>query len=121
MGTGLLLFGNDPDFRIYLGIATNAQVTANRFCNVTTNVIVESQATDTEQGTLTTLTCPPPELSIAPAVLLSWPDDGETHTLESASNPLGPWSPLDATPLVQASQITFVIKTDRDRQFFRLH
>ncbi len=122
LGTGILLLGEDPEFvGTYLGVATNAQVTANWFCHVATNIMVEPQATYTEHGTLNTLTCPPPELSIAPAVLLSWPDDGETHVLESAPSPHGPWTPLDAPRTVQVGQITFAVKTDREHHFFRLH
>jgi hypothetical protein len=113
-----LLFGNDPDFGTYLGIATNVQVTANRFCNVTNPVTVEPLATDTEQGTLA---CPPLALAIAPAVLLSWPDDGETHTLESAPDLQGPWSPMNATSAMQDGQVTVAVKTDGRHQFFRLH
>lgn len=116
---GIVLFGNDPDFGTYLGIAQNAQLMTNRFCNVTTNLWVQPLATDTEQGTLI-CPFPLPPLAIAPAVLLSWPDDGETHTLESAPDPQGPWSPLNGTPTVQAGQITFAVKTDQDHRFFRL-
>jgi len=87
---GIILFGDDPYFGTYVGIAHNAQLTTNRFCDVTTKVLVEPLATETEQGTLT-CPIPPPPLTIDPAVLLSWPDDGETHVLESAPDPQGPW------------------------------
>lgn len=115
----IVLFGSDPDFGTYLGIAHNAQLTTNRFCNVATNVWLQPLATDTEQGTLT-CPFPLPALAIAPAVLLSWSDDGETHELESAPELQGPWSPLSATLTVQDGLITAAVKTDRDHQFFRL-
>ena len=119
LDTGILLLGDDPLFGTYLGVTTNAQVTANRFCNVTTNVVVQPLATDTEQGTLT-CPFPLPPLAIAPAALLSWPDDGETHGLESAPDLQGPWSAMNATLTVQDGQVTVGVKTDRDHQFFRL-
>ncbi len=120
MEEGIRLLGNDPNWGSTLGIALDAQVTSNRFCNVTTHINVEPLATATEA---TTLTCPfpLPTLGIAPAVLLTWPDDGETHALESAPDPQGPWSPLNATPTVQDGQVTFAVKTDQGHRFFRLH
>jgi len=120
MPEGMRLLGNDPTFGTILGSAVNAQVTSNRFCNVTTNINVQPLASATQQGTLL-CPFPPPTLAIAPAVLLSWPADGETYTLESAPDPQGPWSPINATPTMQGGQVTFAVKTDSSRQYFRLH
>jgi hypothetical protein len=115
---GIVLFGNDPQFGTSLGIAHNAQLTTNRFCNVATNIIVEPLATDTEQGTLT---CgAPPALAIRPAVLLSWPGDEDGWTAESAPAVDGPWTPLIATPFLQGGRHNMAVPTDTERRFFRL-
>jgi hypothetical protein len=115
---GIVLFGDDPDFGTILGIAHNAQLNTNRFCNVTTNVWVEPLATRTEQGTLT---CgAPPALAIAPAVLLSWPGDEEGWTVESAPAVDGPWSPVIATPFLQGGRHSIAVPTEGERRFFRL-
>jgi hypothetical protein len=116
---GITLFGNDPDFGTYLGIAHNAQLTTNRFCNVTNRVTVEPLATDTEQGTLT-CPFPPPALAITPAVLLSWPGEDDGWTVESATSVDGPWSPSDATPFMQYGRHSIAVPTDGERRFFRL-
>ena len=42
------VLAEDPKFGAYLGVATQAQVTANGFCNVTTQVVKEAMATDIE-------------------------------------------------------------------------
>src|SRR6266498_2781889 len=52
MEEGIRLMGNDPNFGTILGIAVNAQVTSNRFCNVTTPINRQPLATATQQGTL---------------------------------------------------------------------
>jgi hypothetical protein len=49
METGILLFGNDPDFGPYLGIASNAKVVANRFCGVGDPILIEPLVTGTEE------------------------------------------------------------------------
>ena len=41
----MVLFGNDPDFGTCLGIASNAALIADGFCNVATNIIIEPPAT----------------------------------------------------------------------------
>jgi hypothetical protein len=116
---GIVLFGNDPDYGTYLGIAHNAQVNTNRFCSATTNVLVEPLAMHSEQGTLT---CPfsPPALAIAPAVLLSWPGDEAGWTVEFAPAVGGPWAPLIATPFLQGGRLSVAVPTDAQRRFFRL-
>jgi hypothetical protein len=115
---GIVLFGNDPDYGTYLGIAQNAQLNTNRFCNVTTAVTVEPSATDTEEGTLT---CgAPPALAIAPAVLLSWPGDEDGWTMESAPGVDGPWTPLIATPFLQGGRHSMALPTGGEQRFFRL-
>ena len=119
--TGILLLGDDPDFGTALGTTTNATLIGNRFCDVTKPIDTEPLVTGTtNQGTLL---CPflPPTLAIAPAVLLAWPDDGESWTLQSAPDPQGPWSPLIVTPMLQDGQNSVGVKTDSDHRFFRLH
>ena len=118
MPKGIVLLGNDPDFGTYLGIARNAQLNTNRFCNVATNIVVEPLATFTEQGTLT---CgAPPALAIAPAVLLSWPGEEDGWTVESATSVDGPWAASDATPFMQYGRQSIAVPTDGQRRFFRL-
>jgi hypothetical protein len=116
---GIVLFGDDPDFGTILGIAHNARLNTNRFCNVTTNVWVQPLATDTEQGTLT---CgAPPALAIAPAVLLSWPGDEDGWTVETSASVNGPWAASDATPFMQYGRHSIAVPTDGEHRFFRLH
>ena len=117
MEEGIRLEGNDPDYGTLLGIAVNAQVTSNRFCNVTTNINLQPLASDTETGTLL---CPTPTLAIANAVILSWPNYADGWTLESAPDPLGPWTGLNAAPSVQDGQYVFAVKTTGQQGFFRL-
>jgi hypothetical protein len=119
MPLGILLFGEDPEFGMYLGIAQNAQLTANRFCDVTTNVVVEPSATKNEQGTLT-CPFPSPTLTIAPAVLVSWPGEEDGWTVESAPSVDGPWTTSDATPFMQSGRHSVAVPTGGERRFFRL-
>lgn len=119
MPLGILLFGDDPDYGTYLGIAHHAQLTANRFCDVTKQVTVEPSATDTVEGTLV-CPFPPPTLAITPAVLLSWPGEDDGWTVESAAALDGPWSPVTATPFMQGGQHSVAVPTDAERRFFRL-
>jgi hypothetical protein len=119
MPQGIVLFGNDPDYGTILGIAHNAQLDNNRFCNVTTNVFVEPLASAVQRGTLT-CPIPPPALTIAPAVLLSWPGDEDNWAVESAPAVDGPWTPLIATPFLQGGRHNVAAPTDAERRFFRL-
>jgi len=118
-GTGIVLFGNDPEFGTYLGIASNAALIANGFCNVATNYVFEP-LTSYAPDPPTTLTCPPPTLYIR-AVQLSWPYSYNGFSVETAPAVNGPWSTLDATPSLQDGQNAVVIPADSDQQFFRLH
>ena len=119
MPEGIRLWGNDPDYGTLLGAAVNAQITSNRFCNVTNRINVEPLASATETGTLA-CPFPSPTLAIANAVLLSWPNYADGWTLESAPDLLGPWSPLDVAPSVQDGQYIFAVKTTSQQRFFRL-
>jgi len=114
--TGILLFGDDPEYGTYLGIASNAVLIANGFCNVATNIVVEQYATHTEQETVE---CPPPKLDIR-AVQLSWPYSYSGYSVQAAPAAEGPWSTLDTTPSLQDKQHAVVIQADNDQQFFRL-
>jgi hypothetical protein len=118
MPKGIVLLGNDPDFGTYLGIAHNAQLNTNRFCNVTNTVTVEPLATGLEQGTLTCGV--PPALAIAPAVLVSWPGEEDGWIIESATSVDGPWTASDATPFMQHGRHSIAVPTDGAHRFFRL-
>ena len=120
MPEGIRLVGNDPNYGTLFGIAVNAQVTSNRFCNVTTNITVQPLASATQVGTLSVCPIPPPPLAIAPAVLLSWPGEEVGWTVESATNVAGPWAASDATPFTQYGRHSIAVPTDGARQFFRL-
>jgi len=116
METGILLLGNDQVYGTYLGIASNAVLTANGFCNVATNYVYEPLTTHTEQDTLE---CPWPMLDIR-AVQLSWPFPYTGYSVETSPAAEGPWSALDATPSLQDGQNSVVVPADSDQQFFRL-
>jgi len=121
MPAGITLLGDDPDFpNGAIGIATNVQLIANRFCNVTNPIVIEPLATNiTQQGTLL-CPFPPPALAIAPAVLVSWPGEDDGWTIESATSVDGPWSSSDATPFTQDGRHSIAVPTDGERRFFRL-
>jgi len=119
MPEGIRLLGNDPTFGTLLGSAVNAQVTSNRFCNVTTNITVQPLASATQTGTLL-CPFPSPPLAIAPAVFLSWPGEDEGWTVESATSVDGPWAVSDATPFTQYGRHSIAVPTDGARRFFRL-
>jgi hypothetical protein len=119
MPEGIRLFGNDPNYGTLLGIAVNAQVTSNRFCNVTTPINRQPPATATETGTLLGA-CSSPPLTIAPAVLVSWPAETNLWTVESATSVDGPWAASDATPFTQYGRHNIAVPTDGAPRFFRL-
>jgi len=123
MPEGIRLLGNDPipGFGLgdILGFAINAQVTSNRFCNVTTPINQQPPATTTQQGTLL-CPFPSPPLSITPAVLVSWPGEEDGWSVESAPAFDGPWTPLIATPFLQGGRHSVAVPTDAERGFFRL-
>lgn len=49
MPLGVLLFGDDPDFGTYLGLATNANLLGNQFCHVTEPIVSEPLVTGTQE------------------------------------------------------------------------
>ena len=49
MPLGVLLFGDDPDFGTYLGLATNARLVGNQFCHVTETMVSEPLVTGTQE------------------------------------------------------------------------
>lgn len=115
MPEGIRLAGiGDP-----LGNATDATLIDNLFCNVTTPINLQPQATATEQGTLL---CPFPDpvLDIASAVLLSWPEINEGFVVESALALDGPWSVVEATLFLQDGRHSASVPTAGEQQFFRL-
>ncbi len=127
MPEGIRLIGNDPlrdelpalPLGDILGFAINAQITSNRFCNVTTPINRQSPATAAETGTLLDA-CASRPLVIAPAVLLSWPGDEDGWTLESATALDGPWAASDATPFKQSGRHAVAVPAQGDAKFFRL-
>jgi hypothetical protein len=117
MQTGIVAFGDDPAFGTYLGVTSNAVLTANGFCNVATNYVFEPQATYTVQDTLT---CPDPTLNVTRAVLLTWPYNIKGYSVETATNMNGPWTNSNAAVFQQDGQNTVAVPANSDQQFFRL-
>jgi nitrous oxidase accessory protein NosD len=122
MPEGIRLLGDDPipGFGLgdILGFAVNAQVTSNRFCNVTTPINRQPPATVTETGTLTN-SCSSNALTIASAVFVSWPAEDD-RWVESATSVVGPWTPYDATTFLQRGRRSIAVPTDDAHRFFRL-
>jgi hypothetical protein len=116
MDTGIVLFGDDPEYGTYLGIASNATLIANGFCNVATNYVFEPLTTYDPPSTLT---CPEPTLDIR-AVQLSWPYSYNGYSVETAINVNGPWTPSDTTVFLQDGQNSVVIPAESDQRYFRL-
>jgi len=119
MPEGIRLLGDDPMFGTVVGIAVNAQVTSNRFCNVTTPINRQRLATATQTGTLLG-SCSSPLLTIAPAVLVSWPAETNLWTVESATSAEGPWAALDAIPFLRYGRHSIAVPTGAESRFFRL-
>jgi len=115
--TGIVLLGIEPGTGTYLGVASNATLIANGFCNVDTNIEVGATATYSEQGTVM---CPWPKLEIR-AVQLSWPYSYNGYSVETALGANGPWAPSDAVPVQRDGRNNVVLPADSDQQFFRLH
>lgn len=122
---GIRLLGNEPlpdsvpGLADILGIAVDAQVVSNRFCNVTTPIHLQSPATFTETDT-SLGECASPVLFIKPAVLVTWPGEDQGWTVESAPSASGPWFPVDATPFLQQGRHSIAVPAEREYQFFRL-
>jgi hypothetical protein len=119
MAEGIRLMGNDPNFGTILGAAVNAQVTSNRFCGVTTNITVQPLASATQVGTLLG-SCSSNTLTIAPAVLVSWPVEEDGWTIESATSVDGSWAASDATSFIQHGRRSIAVPIDGTHRFFRL-
>jgi len=112
--TGILLLGDDPEVpNQYLGVASNAMLIANGFCNVVTNLVPEDLASYSEDGTLR---CPPPTMDIQ----LSWPDSYNGYSVQTAPTASGPWTTSDATPFLRHGENRVVIPAENGQQFFRL-
>ncbi len=125
MPEGIRLLGNNPlptsipGLGDLLGYAVSAQVMSNRFCSVTMPINRQSPATSTETGTSLDA-CTSRPLSIAPAVLLSWPGDEERWTVESATSVDGPWNPVGAASFKRDGRNNVALPTQATHQFFRL-
>lgn len=118
MQTGITLIGDDdPEFGASLGIASNAVLVANGFCNVATNYFFEQLATYDLQSTLD---CPDPTLNINQSVLLSWPYNVQGYSLQTAPAMNGPWTNSDATVFQQDGENSVAVPANSDQQFFRL-
>ena len=120
LSKGVVLVGDHAGWGTAFGIATNVTVAANRFCGVATPVDHEPLTSQiVETGSLL-CPFPPPPVGISPAVLLAWPDDGQSHLLESAPSVEGPWAILDQTPVFENGQATVSVKADGQQRYFRL-
>lgn len=122
---GIRLLGDDPipgaELGNILGFAINAQVTSNRFSDVTLPINRQPPATAMEQGSVTgTGPFPPPVLDITSAVLLAWPGTEEGYVVDAAPTLDGPWSPTEATPFVQDGQHRVSVPANSGSRFFRL-
>jgi hypothetical protein len=117
METGVGILGDDPDWGTALGIASNATLVDNGFCNVDTNYDLQPLATYDLQNTLT---CPEPTLDTVQAILLSWPLVYDGYSVESADSADGPWTALDATVFQQNGANYVVIPSDGAPEFYRL-
>jgi hypothetical protein len=120
LSRGIVLLGDDPDLGTNAGPAINATVMRNRFCDVATNVVVEPLVTGTAESGSLTCPWPPPSLTIAPAVMLSWPDYAIGWTLEAATNLQGPWTQVAMVPSLVGGDYVLALKTDTQKGFFRL-
>lgn len=120
MEVGITLVGKDPINGTAYGLATNTRLLDNRFCNVTTNLVIQPLVTGTTNQGMLVCPFPPLELTIAPAVLLTWPDDPGGWVLESAALAAGPWAPADATPTLRDGQNSVTVRTDAEHRFFQL-
>lgn len=116
---GIRLIGTDPISGNILGKAVDAHVRDNRFCDVTTPLTLQPLASGTQEGTLT---CPfsPPELAIAPTLLLSWPGDEDGWTVESSPGLDSPWAPTDVPIFTQGGRHNLAVPIDGERRLFRL-
>jgi len=117
MERGIVLLGDDPDFGTSFGIASNATLLDNGFCNVGTNYDLEPLATYDLQSTLT---CPEPTLDMVEVILLSWPFAYDGYSVESADSSDGPWTALDATVFLQNGTHNVVVPTEGAPELFRL-
>lgn len=119
MSEGIRLLGVDPDYGTVLGAASNAQVASNRFCNVAAPINRQPSATAIVSGTRTNV-CSSDALTVAPAVLVSWPGGDIPGTIESAPTAEGPWTVSSATPFQQSGHQNIAVPADRATRFFRM-
>lgn len=61
-----------------------------------------------------------PELTIEPAVLVSWPAVPGNWILESSANVNGPYAPLPQVPALVADRLQVAVATSDQTRFFRL-
>jgi len=119
MPKGIVVKGDDPIYGLNGGVATNATLIDNRFCNVGTNTTIQPFATATETGSLE-CPFPGPVLEIAKSVLLTWPEVEEGFVVETAPSLAGPWTQVEATYFLQNSNHSVAVPSDNDQQHFRL-
>ena len=115
MPGGILLAG----LGAAVGNAANAMLIDNRFCDVTTPINQQPQATATEQGT-SLCPFPNPVLDIASAVLVCWPEVEEGFSVETAPTMDGPWTPSESSHFLENGSQCVAVPTSSDQQFFRL-
>jgi hypothetical protein len=122
---GVILFGDDlpvgddPGYGTILGTAVDAILTDNKFGEDVPPVTIQDLASGTETGSLY-FPFPEPELDIARAVLLSWPDFYDDYSVESASDPAGTWTLLAAPSFLQDGMLKVAVPVEADKAFFRL-
>src|SRR5262249_54934912 len=115
---GISLIGDDPSFHTAYGIATNTSLIGNRFCNVNTLIDIDPLVTGTtNQGTLM-CPWPPPTLSVAAAILLSWPAVDIGYVVECATNAAGPWTLLGTAPIIVQDEFIVTAKASGPAKFF---
>lgn len=111
---GIRLAANDP-----FGTATEAMLIDNTFCDVATRLTTEPGADSVEQGSRV-CPFPDPELVSERAVILTWPWYYESHRLERAPSLDGPWSVVDATPVVRDGKTWVAVPATSGAGLFRL-
>src|SRR4029453_15751198 len=77
------------------------------------------------QGTVFSLTLPPPPLTIVSSganVIVTWPVSFAGFTLQSATNIAlaNAWSPVAQLPVTNGAQMSVTLPANVERKFFRL-
>jgi hypothetical protein len=117
MEAGIRAAGTDP---VDLGLAENAVLIENRFCEVGVPIELQEGSSVTETGSLI---CPFPNavIGIVKAAQLSWPDYyGEDYVLEGGPTRAGPWAKVMADLERVDGVLQATVALSDERQHFRL-